>query len=84
MPMAMEILQRLPQPHEQMDVVNKFSRVVVLTVMSTTPIGVNLILVGMWKSLVPRAKPIFSSKLRVSRLLATEEGEVVSLLAVAE
>ncbi|TKY53952.1 Tonoplast dicarboxylate transporter [Spatholobus suberectus] len=67
MPVATGILQRLPPPPEQSEVVNKFSRAVVLTVVYATPIGgistltgtgVNLILVGMWKSLVPGAKPI--------------------------
>ncbi|XP_061339841.1 tonoplast dicarboxylate transporter-like [Gastrolobium bilobum] len=67
MPVATGILQRLPPPQEQSDVVNKFSRAVVLTVVYATPIGgistltgtgVNLILVGMWKSLVPGANPI--------------------------
>ncbi|KAL1334520.1 tonoplast dicarboxylate transporter [Arachis ipaensis] len=67
MPVATGILQRLPGPEEQGEVVNKFSRAVVLTVVYATPIGgmstltgtgVNLILVGMWKSLVPGSKPI--------------------------
>ncbi|KAJ1427143.1 Solute carrier family 13 [Sesbania bispinosa] len=67
MPVATGILQRLPPPHEQSEAVNKFSRAVILTVVYATPIGgistltgtgVNLILVGMWKSLVPGAKPI--------------------------
>ncbi|XP_027332121.1 tonoplast dicarboxylate transporter-like [Abrus precatorius] len=67
MPVATGILQRLPPAEEQSEVVNKFSRAVVLTVVYATPIGgistltgtgVNLILVGMWKSLVPGAKPI--------------------------
>ncbi|MED6219498.1 hypothetical protein PIB30_036278 [Stylosanthes scabra] len=67
MPVATGILQRLPAAEEQGEVVNKFSRAVVLTVVYATPIGgmstltgtgVNLILVGMWKSLVPGSKPI--------------------------
>ncbi|RYR63309.1 hypothetical protein Ahy_A04g021118 isoform A [Arachis hypogaea] len=67
MPVATGILQRLPPPSEQSEAVNKFSRAVVLTVVYATPIGgistltgtgVNLILIGMWKSLVPGAKPI--------------------------
>ncbi|XP_004517284.1 tonoplast dicarboxylate transporter-like [Cicer arietinum] len=67
MPVATGLLQRLPPPSEQSELVNKFSRAVVLTVVYATPIGgistltgtgVNLILVGMWKSLVPGAKPI--------------------------
>ncbi|KAK7245952.1 hypothetical protein RIF29_40806 [Crotalaria pallida] len=67
MPVATGILQRLPPPHEQSDAVNKFSRAVVLTVIYATPIGgistltgtgVNLILIGTWKSVMPGAKPI--------------------------
>lgn len=67
MPVATGLLQRLPPPSEQSDLVNKFSRAVVLTVVYAVPIGgmstltgtgVNLILVGMWKSLEPGAKPI--------------------------
>ncbi|KAK7262101.1 hypothetical protein RJT34_29661 [Clitoria ternatea] len=67
MPVAMGILQRLPAAQEQPEVVKRFSRAVVLTVVYGTPIGgistltgtgVNLILVGMWKSLVRGAKPI--------------------------
>ena len=67
MPVATGLLQRLPPPSEQSELVNKFSRAVVLTVVYAVPIGgmstltgtgVNLILIGMWKSLVPGAKPI--------------------------
>ncbi|KAK2359106.1 tonoplast dicarboxylate transporter [Trifolium repens] len=67
MPVATGLLQRLPPPSEQSELVNKFSRAVVLTVVYAVPIGgistltgtgVNLILVGMWKSLAPGAKPI--------------------------
>ncbi|KAE9594745.1 hypothetical protein Lal_00043157 [Lupinus albus] len=67
MPVATGILHRLPPPHEQSNTVNKFSRAVVLTVVYATPIGgistltgtgVNVILIGMWKSLVPNGKPI--------------------------
>ncbi|XP_050920682.1 tonoplast dicarboxylate transporter [Lathyrus oleraceus] len=67
MPVATGLLQRLPPPSEQSELVNKFSRAVVLTVVYAVPIGgmstltgtgVNLILVGMWKSLEPGAKPI--------------------------
>ncbi|KAF7840547.1 tonoplast dicarboxylate transporter-like [Senna tora] len=67
MPVATGILQRMPPPHEQSEAVNKFCRAVVLAVVYATPIGgsstltgtgVNLILVGMWKSLFPGAKPI--------------------------
>ncbi|PNX67337.1 tonoplast dicarboxylate transporter-like protein [Trifolium pratense] len=71
MPVATGLLQRLPPPSEQSELVNKFSRAVVLTVVYAVPIGgistltgtgVNLILVGMWKSLAPGAKPIRYSK----------------------
>ncbi|KAI4296007.1 hypothetical protein L6164_035997 [Bauhinia variegata] len=67
MPVATGILHRLPPRHEQSDDVNKFCRAVVLTIVYATNIGgistltgtgVNLILAGMWKSLVPGAKPI--------------------------
>ncbi|KAF7803836.1 tonoplast dicarboxylate transporter [Senna tora] len=67
MPVATAILQPLPPPGQQCEVVDKFCRAVVLTVVYGTPIGgmstltgtgVNLILAGMWKSLVPGAKPI--------------------------
>ncbi|BAT87535.1 hypothetical protein LR48_Vigan09g197800 [Vigna angularis] len=67
MPVATGIVQRLPAVHEQSEAVNKFSRAVILTVVYATPIGgistltgtgVNLIIIGMWKSLFPEAKPI--------------------------
>ncbi|WVY94213.1 hypothetical protein V8G54_033301 [Vigna mungo] len=67
MPVATGIVQRLPAVHEQSEAVNKFSRAVILTVVFATPIGgistltgtgVNLIIIGMWKSLFPEAKPI--------------------------
>ncbi|XP_054779210.1 tonoplast dicarboxylate transporter [Prosopis cineraria] len=67
MPVATGILQRMPAKEEQSRVVNKFCRAVVLAVVYATPIGgtstltgtgVNLILVGMWKSLAPGSKPI--------------------------
>lgn len=67
MPVATGIVQRLPAVHEQSDAVNKFCRAVILTVVYATPIGgistltgtgVNLIIIGMWKSLFPEAKPI--------------------------
>lgn len=64
MPVTTGILQRMPPKEEQSAAVNKFCRAVVVY---ATPIGgtstltgtgVNLILVGMWKSLSPRSKPI--------------------------
>ncbi|KAF5728539.1 tonoplast dicarboxylate transporter [Tripterygium wilfordii] len=67
MPVATGILQRLPTGPTQSDAVGKFCRAVVLGVtysaavggMSTlTGTGVNLILVGMWKSYFPLANPI--------------------------
>ncbi|KAG5011489.1 hypothetical protein AAZX31_09G010600 [Glycine max] len=67
MPVATGIVQRLPPVHEQSEAVNKFCRAVILTVVYATPIGgistltgtgVNLIIIGMWKSLFPEAKPI--------------------------
>ncbi|KAF6161930.1 hypothetical protein GIB67_014132 [Kingdonia uniflora] len=67
MPVATGILQRFPSGPDQSDVVSKFCKAVVLGViysatiggMSTlTGTGVNLILVGMWKSYFPEAKPI--------------------------
>jgi sodium-dependent dicarboxylate transporter 2/3/5 len=67
MPVATGILHRLPPADEQPELMNKFSRAVILTVVYATPIGgistltgtgVNLIIIGMWKSLVPDAKPI--------------------------
>lgn len=70
MPVATGILQRLPTTRrvgQQTDAVDKFCRAVVLGViysaaiggMSTlTGTGVNLILVGMWKSYFPEAGPI--------------------------
>ncbi|KAJ1428681.1 Solute carrier family 13 [Sesbania bispinosa] len=66
-PVAMGILHRLPPAEEQSEVINKFCRAVVLTVVYATPIGgmstltgtgVNVILIGMWKSLEPDGKPI--------------------------
>ncbi|KAF8409676.1 hypothetical protein HHK36_005755 [Tetracentron sinense] len=67
MPVAMGILQRFPTGRGVPDVINRFCRAVVLGViysaaiggMSTlTGTGVNLILVGMWKSYFPEADPI--------------------------
>lgn len=67
MPVATGILQRLPSGPGQSTVVSKFCKAVVLGViysaaiggMSTlTGTGVNLILVGMWKSYFPEADPI--------------------------
>ncbi|KAM7506342.1 hypothetical protein LguiB_005246 [Lonicera macranthoides] len=67
MPVATGILQRLPSGPTQSDVISKFCKAVVLGViysaavggMSTlTGTGVNLILVGMWKSYFPAASPI--------------------------
>lgn len=67
MPVATGILQRFPVGPDQSFAVSKFCRAVVLGViysaaiggMSTlTGTGVNLILVGMWKSYFPEAKPI--------------------------
>lgn len=67
MPVATGILHRLPMGPTQPVVVGKFCRAVVLGViysaaiggMSTlTGTGVNLILVGMWKSYFPEANPI--------------------------
>lgn len=67
MPVATGILQRLPSGPTQSIHVSKFCKAVVLGViysaavggMSTiTGTGVNLILVGMWKSYFPEAKPI--------------------------
>ncbi|PON58768.1 Sodium/sulfate symporter [Trema orientale] len=67
MPVATGILQRFPVGPAQSDQVNKFCRAVVLGViygaavggMSTlTGTGVNLILVGMWKSYFPEENPI--------------------------
>ena len=66
-PVATGILQRFPTGPAQSDVVSKFCRAVILGViysvaiggMSTlTGTGVNLILVGMWKSYFPEADPI--------------------------
>lgn len=75
MPVATGILQRLPSSSSTTEVVHpavgKFSRAVVLGViysaavggMSTlTGTGVNLILVGMWKSYFPEADPISFSQ----------------------
>ncbi|KAI3456545.1 hypothetical protein Pfo_013208 [Paulownia fortunei] len=67
MPVATGILQRLPSGPDQSILVSKFCKAVVLGViysaavggMSTlTGTGVNLILVGMWKSYFPEARPI--------------------------
>ncbi|KAH6787711.1 tonoplast dicarboxylate transporter [Perilla frutescens var. hirtella] len=67
MPVATGILQRLPTGPGQSELVSKFCKAVVLGViygaavggMSTlTGTGVNLILVGMWKSYFPEADPI--------------------------
>ncbi|GMH05250.1 hypothetical protein Nepgr_007090 [Nepenthes gracilis] len=66
-PVATGILQRLPSGRGQSEIVNRFCKAVVLGViysaaiggMSTlTGTGVNLILVGMWKSFFPDARPI--------------------------
>jgi sodium-dependent dicarboxylate transporter 2/3/5 len=67
MPVATGILHRLPPANEQSELMNKFNRAVILTVVYATQIGgistitgtgVNLIIIGMWKNLVPEAKPI--------------------------
>lgn len=67
MPVATGILQRLPSGPGESPVISKFCKAVVLGViysaaiggMSTlTGTGVNLILVGMWKSYFPEANPI--------------------------
>lgn len=67
MPVATGILQRLPEGPAQPEAARKFCKAVVLGViysaavggMSTlTGTGVNLILVGMWKSYFPEANPI--------------------------
>ncbi|PIN19774.1 Na+/dicarboxylate, Na+/tricarboxylate and phosphate transporter [Handroanthus impetiginosus] len=67
MPVATGILQRLPTGPTRSILVTKFCKAVVLGViyaaavggMSTlTGTGVNLILVGMWKSYFPEARPI--------------------------
>ncbi|KAJ0081408.1 hypothetical protein Patl1_09766 [Pistacia atlantica] len=67
MPVATGILQNLPSGPIQSNVMRKFCKAVVLGVtysaaiggMSTlTGTGVNLILVGMWKSYFPEATPI--------------------------
>lgn len=71
MPVATGILQNLPSGPIQSDVIRKFCKALVLGVtysaaiggMSTlTGTGVNLILVGMWKSYFPEAEPISFSK----------------------
>ncbi|KAM7262599.1 hypothetical protein ACFE04_000282 [Oxalis oulophora] len=73
MPVATGILQRLPQvgPSQSSGIVANFCKAVVLGViysaaiggMSTlTGTGVNLILVGMWKSYFPLANPIRSGQ----------------------
>jgi sodium-dependent dicarboxylate transporter 2/3/5 len=52
---------------------NKFNKAVILTVVYATQIGgistitgtgVNLIIIGMWKNLVPEAKPISFNTVR--------------------
>ncbi|KAK7303381.1 hypothetical protein RJT34_14285 [Clitoria ternatea] len=67
MPVATGIVQRFPATGEQSEAVNKFCRAVILTVVYATPIGgmstltgtgVNLIIIGMWKSLVANGKPV--------------------------
>ncbi|OVA09262.1 Sodium/sulfate symporter [Macleaya cordata] len=67
MPVATGILQRFPTGAGQSETVNNFSKAVVLGVIYATEIGgmstltgtgVNLILVGMWKSYFPEAEPI--------------------------
>ncbi|XP_043689314.1 tonoplast dicarboxylate transporter [Telopea speciosissima] len=67
MPVATGILQRLPTHSGRSDDISRFCKAVVLGVtysvaiggMSTlTGTGVNLILVGMWKSYFPDAEPI--------------------------
>lgn len=67
MPVATGILQRLPEGPARPNAAGKFCKAVVLGViysaaiggMSTlTGTGVNLILVGMWKSYFPEANPI--------------------------
>ncbi|KAH0985996.1 hypothetical protein GBA52_013173 [Prunus armeniaca] len=67
MPVATGILQRFPVGPDQSVAVSKFCRAVVLGVIYSTAIGgmstltgtgVNLILVGMWKSYFPEAEPI--------------------------
>ncbi|KAL2341366.1 hypothetical protein Fmac_009306 [Flemingia macrophylla] len=68
MPVATGIVQRLAAaPQGESEAVNKFCRAVILAVVYATPIGgtstltgtgVNLIIIGMWKSLYPEAKPI--------------------------
>uniref|UniRef100_A0A2P2Q395 Uncharacterized protein MANES_S012800 n=1 Tax=Rhizophora mucronata TaxID=61149 RepID=A0A2P2Q395_RHIMU len=67
MPVATGILQRFPMSPSQSDVVGKFCKAVVLGVIYSAAIGgmttltgtgVNLILVGMWKSYFPEADPI--------------------------
>ncbi|PNX78892.1 tonoplast dicarboxylate transporter-like protein [Trifolium pratense] len=67
MPVATGILHRLPPANEQSELMNKFNRAVILTVVYATQIGgistitgtgVNLIIIGMWKNLEPEAKPI--------------------------
>ncbi|KAI9161548.1 hypothetical protein LWI28_018515 [Acer negundo] len=67
MPVATGILQNLPQGPTQSPLVRKFCKAVVLGVIYSTAVGgistltgtgVNLILVGMWKSYFPEANPI--------------------------
>nr|KYP62680.1 Tonoplast dicarboxylate transporter [Cajanus cajan] len=67
MSVATGIVERLSTVQEQSEAINKFCKAVILTVVFATPIGgistltgtgVNLIIVGMWKSLFPEAKPI--------------------------
>ncbi|KAF4399535.1 hypothetical protein G4B88_022618 [Cannabis sativa] len=67
MPVATGILQRFPTGSAQSPLVNKFCRAVVLGVIYSAAIGgistltgtgVNLILVGMWRSYFPEQNPI--------------------------
>ncbi|GLU20567.1 hypothetical protein SLE2022_367580 [Rubroshorea leprosula] len=67
MPVATGILQRMPEGPSQSNVVRNFCKAVVLGVIYATAVGgmstltgtgVNLILVGMWKSYFPEAEPI--------------------------
>ncbi|XP_024017835.1 tonoplast dicarboxylate transporter [Morus notabilis] len=71
MPVATGILQRFPVGPAQSEPVKKFCRAVVLGVIyaaaiggisTLTGTGVNLILVGMWKSYYPDADPITFTK----------------------
>ncbi|KAL5579728.1 hypothetical protein UlMin_012170 [Ulmus minor] len=67
MPVATGILQRFPTGPTQSHIVSNFCKAVVLGVIYSTAVGgistltgtgVNLILVGMWKSYFPEAEPI--------------------------